>query len=51
MHSAIYDLFSVVVFHRSVVNWGKSEFIWCSGIPQMYDQLEKGAAHVRVHLV
>ena len=48
------NLFGVVVFHRSMVAWrGKMcleymfillyvKLIWCSGIPQIYGQLEEG---------
>ena len=74
------NLFSVVVFYRSMVNWrmgalidvhsaicytvlvywyardlwslaggGRSEFSWCSGIPQFYDCF--GVGHLRIHLV
>ena len=48
------NLFGVVVFHRSMVNWKGYiwpryicillyvKLIWCSGIPQIYGQLEGG---------
>ena len=45
-------LFHIVVFYRYKVNWGKgpwytcillyAKHIWCSGIPQIYGQLEEG---------
>ena len=50
----ICNLDGIVVFHRSMVNWrgctsalGICAFfymklIWCSGIPEIYGQLEKG---------
>ena len=40
----MWNLFSVVVLHRSMVNWrrGRSDFMWCSGIPQIYAQLKEG---------
>ena len=52
----MFNLFSVVVFYQFMVNWrrGSSEFIWCSGIPQMYDQLEEevslseGTTHLKM---
>ena len=50
------NLCSVVVFHRSMVNWRRGPWymsillyvkcLWCSGIPHIYDQLEEGAAHL-----
>ena len=46
------NLFSVVVFHRSMGNWRRGpwymcillyvKLIWCSGIPYIYGQLEEG---------
>ena len=47
------NLFGVVVFHRSMVNWRRGaawymcillyvKLIWCSGIPYIYGQLEEG---------
>ena len=44
------NLFNVVVLHRAMVSLrrGRSEFMWCSGIPQIYDQWEEGAL-VYVH--
>ena len=45
------NLFGVVVFHRSMVNWRGPwymcillyvKLIWCSGIPYIYGQLEEG---------
>ena len=52
------NLFGVVVFHRSMVSWGPEgpwymcillyvKLMWCSGILQIYDQLEEGLAHLR----
>ena len=49
----------LVVFHISMVNWRRTprymcilllymKLIWCSGIPQIYDQLEEGSL-VYVH--
>ena len=44
------NICSVVVFHRSMVNWRRGSWymcillyvklIWCSSIPHMYGQLE-----------
>ena len=53
VHSAIYSAqFSVIVFHRSMVNWRRGpwymcillyvKLIWCSSIPYIYGQLEAG---------
>ena len=46
----ILNLFGVVVFHRSIVNWRRGpwymcillcvKFIWCSGMPYIYGRLE-----------
>ena len=43
------NLCGVVVFHRSMVYFRRGqEFIWCTGIPQIYGQLEEEAL-VYVH--
>ena len=49
------NLSGVVVFHRTTVNWMRGyichrymcsfpyvKLIWCSGVPEMYGQLEEG---------
>ena len=48
----MWNLFGVVVFHRSMVDWRRGpwyicillyvKLIWCSGIPYIYGQLEEG---------
>ena len=48
----MFNLFGVVVFHRSMVNWrrgwGQSvmKHMQCSGLPEIYGQLEEGAGSV-----
>ena len=56
------NVFGVVVFHTSMVNWHGGyicpkymcivlyvKLIWCSSIPYIYGQLEDGGALVYVH--
>ena len=48
----VVNLFGVVVFHTCMVNWRRerSEFSWCSGIPQIYDHLGGGSSEGTPHL-
>ena len=52
------NVFGVVVFHRSMVNWRRGpwymcillyvKLIWCSGIPYIYGQLEGGTSALSI---
>ena len=62
MHSAICETYwGVVVFHRSMVDWGRGYIcprymcillyvkpIWCSGTPYTYGQLEGGPSALSI---
>ena len=36
------NFFGVVVFHKSMVNWRGWKLMHCSGVPEIYHQLEEG---------
>ena len=55
MHFAIYETCGVMVYQRSMLNWGGSiyngymcillymKLMWCNGFPEIYARLEEGA--------
>ena len=52
------NIFGVVVFHRSMVNWRRGpwymcillyvKLIWCSSIPYIFGQLEGGPSAISI---
>ena len=54
----IWNLFSVVVFHTSMVNWRRGpwymcillyvQLLWCSSFPYIYGQLEEGTSALSI---